>query len=148
MENAHAIQVVAKKEVLIEALTPYAFEDALIAPVTTEDWTVARTEAAMMVVVEIPDTKKVRQDPAREQMAKTPKKSSTAQVRNAMMYTICVHLDMAMKVLKEPFRSVGRVTVTPDVEVARASIAVVFKDDFAQLYFADVQLVFPLVTEQ
>lgn len=85
MLNATANQVVARKEVLMEALTPYAFAVASTEPVTTEDWTVARMEAAIMVVVERPEMRKVMQEPAREQMAKRPKKSSMAQVTKAMM---------------------------------------------------------------
>jgi hypothetical protein len=42
-------------------------------------------EAAMMEVVERPEMSQVKQDPAREQMAKRPKNSSITQVMNAIM---------------------------------------------------------------
>jgi len=83
--NATANQVVAKKEVLREAFTPYALATESSVPVTMEDWTVAMTEAARMVTVERPEMRKVRHEPTREQIAKSPKTNSTTQVMNAMM---------------------------------------------------------------
>ena len=50
-----------------------------------ETWTVAMIEAAMIVVVERPEIRKVMQDPAREQKAKRERKISKAQVMTAMM---------------------------------------------------------------
>ena len=56
-----------------------------MAPTTTEDCTVAMMEAAMMATVEIPEIRKVQQEPTREQKPKSPTMSSTTQVMNAMM---------------------------------------------------------------
>lgn len=85
IEKAAAIQVVARKEVLREALTPYAFATESIDPTVMEPRTVDMIEAATIETVERPETRKVRQEPAREQMAKMPKKISTTQETNAMM---------------------------------------------------------------
>jgi len=47
--------------------------------------TVAMMDAAMMVVVDKPEMRNVRHDPAREQKAKMERKISKAQVMTAMM---------------------------------------------------------------
>jgi len=85
MLNAAASQVVARKLVLRVALTPYDFATDLIAPTTMEDWTVAITDATMIVTVDRPEMIKVMQDPTREQKPKRPRKSSTTQVTNAII---------------------------------------------------------------
>ncbi len=85
MENAAAIQVVARKDVFREALTPYTFATDSMEPTVMEPKTVDITDAATMDTVERPETMKVRQDPAREQMAKMPTTSSIAQVIKAII---------------------------------------------------------------
>lgn len=54
-----------------------------------------------------------------------------------------------MKVFREDVSSVGRVTLTPWLfEFSKASMAVAFRADAAQLNFADVQLTVLPVWEQ
>src|SRR3569833_2465989 len=75
--KAAAIQTVARKRVLNEALTPYSLAVASTVPTTVAAMTVARVAAAHTAVAAMPATSHVTHDQARLQLAKMPKKSST-----------------------------------------------------------------------
>lgn len=57
------------------------------------------------------------------------------------MYTTSVHLLTVTYVVRELRSSLGRVTFTPEVEVARLSMAVMFNAEAAQLNLPLVQVV-------